>query len=547
MKLQKLVNLLSFVIISIVSLGLTGPVSHVSAQQPIIIRVIPEGKTSINCGNDWINGCDLQYALSTRTGTANNNPWEIWVKQGIYVPTSDPTKRSASFQLKNNVALYGGFQGSEVFRGQRSWQNNPSILSGDIDKNDLASPADTYLKIVGSNAFHVINGSGTDSTAILDGFTISAGFANATSYDDQTGGGINIWGGNPTLANLLIIGNRAVVGGGMNNESSSPSIMDVAFEGNFATWGGGMFNDHDSSPVMENISFVENKVNYQGGGMCNFYNSSPRITNTTFYRNSSDNFGGATYNLESSPVFVNVTMYDNAAPFGANMYNDRASSKPIVKNSIVWGLQNSNVYNSDNSEPVISFSDVQMENGVVYPGDGNKNEDPLLGVITPAIGATKVFPLLPGSPAIDTGNNANCPLFDQRGISRPQGSLCDMGAFEVFQGKASKIKVVPQGSVNPDCGNTWTNGCDLQYALTTRTNAVDDSQFELWVKQGTYYPTAMAGERSASFQMKNNVSMYGGFQGTEDDREQRDWKAFPSILSGDIDHNDQASPASLAS
>jgi hypothetical protein len=44
-----------------------------------------------------------------------------------------------------------------------------------------------------------------------------------------------------------------------------------------------------------------------------------------------------------------------------------------------------------------------------------------------------------GSPAIDAGNAASCPGTDQRGINRPQGSACDIGAFEVVQ----QLEVVP--------------------------------------------------------------------------------------------------------
>jgi len=45
-------------------------------------------------------------------------------------------------------------------------------------------------------------------------------------------------------------------------------------------------------------------------------------------------------------------------------------------------------------------------------------------------GSTQTMALLPGSPAIDAGNNANCPVADQRGVTRPQGDGCDIGAYE---------------------------------------------------------------------------------------------------------------------
>ena len=57
--------------------------------------------------------------------------------------------------------------------------------------------------------------------------------------------------------------------------------------------------------------------------------------------------------------------------------------------------------------------------------------DPLLGTLGNYGGYTQTIPLLAGSSAIDTGNDAVCPGTDQRGVTRPQGAHCDIGAFEV--------------------------------------------------------------------------------------------------------------------
>ncbi|MGB8212716.1 MAG: choice-of-anchor Q domain-containing protein, partial [Anaerolineales bacterium] len=57
--------------------------------------------------------------------------------------------------------------------------------------------------------------------------------------------------------------------------------------------------------------------------------------------------------------------------------------------------------------------------------------DPKLGPLADNSGPTWTMALLPGSPAIDVGNDATCLATDQRGITRPQGVHCDIGAFEV--------------------------------------------------------------------------------------------------------------------
>jgi hypothetical protein len=59
--------------------------------------------------------------------------------------------------------------------------------------------------------------------------------------------------------------------------------------------------------------------------------------------------------------------------------------------------------------------------------------NPKLGALGDYGGFTQTIPLLPGSSAMDRGNNATCPATDQRGVPRPQGPACDIGAFEVKQ------------------------------------------------------------------------------------------------------------------
>jgi len=54
----------------------------------------------------------------------------------------------------------------------------------------------------------------------------------------------------------------------------------------------------------------------------------------------------------------------------------------------------------------------------------------LLGPLAANGGPTPTHALLLGSPAFGAGTNTGCPATDQRGIVRPQGILCDIGAFE---------------------------------------------------------------------------------------------------------------------
>jgi hypothetical protein len=131
----------------------------------------------------------------------------------------------------------------------------------------------------------------------------------------------------------------------------------------------------------------------------------------------------AAYN--SQPTLNNVTFYANTANQGGGVYNQEMSSM-MLTNSILWGNTTNQIENDATSSATVSYSDVQ--NG--YSGEGNLDTDPLLGPLNPYSGTVSVYPLLPGSPAIDTGDDAHCAAADGRGVLRPQMAHCDMGAFE---------------------------------------------------------------------------------------------------------------------
>ncbi len=78
------------------------------------------------------------------------------------------------------MGIYGGFNGTETLRTQRNPSANVTRLSGDIGATrDWAD-----------NSYHVVVGSYTNSTAVLDGFTIYAGNANVTALTYFLGGGM---------------------------------------------------------------------------------------------------------------------------------------------------------------------------------------------------------------------------------------------------------------------------------------------------------------------------------------------------------------------
>jgi hypothetical protein len=420
----------------------------------------PTTSGSGDCSS-WTNACTLQTAL---TNAVSGD--EIWVKAGVHYPGA-AGNRTATFTLKNGVALYGGFAGTETARDQRDPAAHVTVLSGDIDHetnpdtvNASGVVTDT-AKIAGSNAYHVVTGSSTNNTAVLDGFTITAGQANG-SYPDYYGGGMLNKSGSPTLSNVTFSANSAKYGGGMLNDHSNPTLSTVIFSANSATnSGGGMYN-YQSSPTLSNVTFSANSANF-GGGMYNEYNSSPKLTNVTFSANSANDDGGGMYNDYSSPTLSNVTFSANSANrYGGGMYNESNSSPKLT--NVTFSANSANddgggMYNEYNSNPTLSnviianstsggdcvgslsgtsnhnlIEDSAHACGLTDGVDGNIiGSDPKLGALT---GSPAYFPLNPGSLAIDAGDNATCAAApvnnqSQNGVTRPQGPRCDIGSYEL--------------------------------------------------------------------------------------------------------------------
>jgi len=478
------------------------------------IRYATPGGTG-DCSS-WANACILQTAMTSATSGE-----EIWIAAGMYTPTTG-SDLSATFQLIPGVAIYGGFIGKETARNQRNFTVNLTVLSGIND-----APLNNYV------AYHVVTGA---TGATLDGVTITAGYAVGSG-----GGGMYNSSSSPTLTNVIFNDNSAEYCGGMYNISNSnPVLTNVTFSGNDALYGGGgMCNFSGSNPTLTNVTFNGNKANSGVGGGIYNDSSSPTLTNVTFNGNSAG-AGGGIYNYSSSPMLTNVTFNRNTAnSSGGGIYNALGSS-PAIRNTLLWGdtaSPGAEIFN-DGSTPAVSDSVVQ---GGCPAGSTCTNiitADPKLGPLGNYgyYSLTQTIPLLPGSSAIDTGNNTFCPATDQRGLVRPQGAHCDIGSYEYDYIIFSIYYVKPVSSGLGTC-SSWTNACTLESAL-----GITLGGDEIWVAAGVYKPTTDPTNRTATFQLKENVPLYGGFAGIETARDQRNPGANLTILSGDIDNNDSQTP-----
>ena len=385
--------------ISLLSLGLFLFVLQPVYADPGILYVIPGGAGNKDCTN-WGNACTLSDALKS-FATAGD---EIWVAQGVYTPG---TTSNATFELAKGVALYGGFVGTETLRTQRDWQAHVTVLSGDIGGDDATTATGVVTNtthISGTNSYHVLSATALTETAVLDGFTVTAGQANGASSPNDRGGGMyNYEHSSPTLANVTFSGNSANYygggmynvdsspmlntvtfshnsvtdgdSGGMYNDSSSPTLTATTFISNSANYGGGMYNDNSSNPTLNTVTFSRNSATYSdGGGMYND-NSSPTLTHTTFISNSANYSGGGMYNTSSSPTLANVTFSRNSATDGGGVYN--YSSSPTL-DTVTFSRNSANyygggMYNEDSSSPTLG--NITFSRNSATDGGGMYNED----------------------------------------------------------------------------------------------------------------------------------------------------------------------------
>ncbi|MBW8040025.1 MAG: hypothetical protein FVQ85_08510 [Planctomycetes bacterium] len=138
-----------------------------------------------------------------------------------------------------------------------------------------------------------------DSNSVVDGFTITNGYASASaSYLERNGGAIFCANSNPTIANCAIIGNTARSGGGIcfyKCYSRIPSIISCTFVDNRAGFAGGGVASYDSSPILNNCIFSGNFAGGLGGGIGHIDFGSPTLTKCRLIGNAATYMGGGIY------------------------------------------------------------------------------------------------------------------------------------------------------------------------------------------------------------------------------------------------------------
>lgn len=524
-------------------------------------------------GSSWSNAMTLSAALSA--AQAGDQIWVLGFEQitdvaQLYIAPTD------GFNVKSGVQLYGGFAGTETSINDRETLGKPyqmkyrSVLSGDrnikdtVDNTNLIFPANGTRS---DNATHVLSvnmaptsTSGNNNTypTVINGFTIAGGHAVGTDAAGK-GGGIYIYGDNSNGGNFRI--ERCFL---FNNYATQGGAVYVSSEVQNRNNGESLINQ---CVVYNNAASERSAVENQGGGI--YLDGAATVVNTSIFNNEN---GGL--RISSKSKVVNSTIARNTGA-GVDMTPNNTNNDGSVFNSIIWG----NTFLSVENQPVFknsAFHEVTVTNaGAGTDADGNvyvakENRESASGPMfdAPSIKTSydrdfnwrqTAYPLwswnvLEGSVMIDKGdrscyNTATYGSEDMAGNTRVSVSdgAIDIGAYEYQYLPTSRIRYVKEGGTGD--GLSWENASgNIQNMIDELANNANGQTGEVWVAAGTYTPQSqlISGTGySASFRMRDGISVYGGFVGTEKSKLDRQkgtmpWDfTNPTVLEAAYyDHND---------
>jgi predicted outer membrane repeat protein len=302
--------------------------------------------------------------------------------------------------------------------------------------------------------------------------------ANKVLVAGGGGGAISVSDGGLAVFASTFVGNSAEQGGAINSRSSRLSVSDSVFSGNQAGIGGGIFSAFETASIRRTTVSANHagffEAGISGGGVYNLLGTMT-IADSTVSRNDagSDKYSGSGGGItndrgwlgvtnctidgnaavhggpyasvggglligEGTATVRNTTVSDNYADQAGGLYSGYINAVGL-QDTIVAGDHAATA--PDVSAAVVSFGHNLIGDGTGASGfvssdlvgTSNAPIDPKLGPLQDNGGPTKTLALLPGSPAIDAGDNTAAPPWDQRGPGYPRivNGTIDIGAFEV--------------------------------------------------------------------------------------------------------------------
>lgn len=285
-----------------------------------------------------------------------------------------------------------------------------------------------------------------DNRATAGGGVYNSGImriSNSTIESNiSNGNGANCGGigntGSLETANTIVRANQTSNSGGgiCNSSGATGDLQTLTIVSNTAQYGAGIFNGNNATLTVGASLIGNNVAQLSGGGIC----TSGRFVlwNSTASGNVAQFAGGGIENAGFASI-TNVTLAGNyitntqAGGIGGNIYTGyNPGSLTQLLNTIVANSSATGNCHFELGTSIVSLGhNLSDDNTCNLNATGDiTNPNPLLGPLQNNGGTTLTHALLPTSPAINAGDNANCPVNDQRGVSRPQASICDIGAYE---------------------------------------------------------------------------------------------------------------------
>ena len=252
-----------------------------------------------------------------------------------------------------------------------------------------------------------------------------------------SGGGILNYFGELSLDNVGVSNNRAGQdrGGGIANHSGTLTVKDSRILNNSSRHGGGGISSWYGTVTIDSSTIASNTTDTDGAGILVWNISTVNITNSTISHNSAIDRGGALYldgtHQSPSVTLSSSTLANNSGDSGGGIY---------ISHEAILDIGNTIITESSGGDCFYFVG-----TGLTLNGENNLIDDHESGICSSISsakitnfdltladngGPTLTHALLPGSNAIDAVSSRS-PITDQRGVSRPQGSAGDIGAFEL--------------------------------------------------------------------------------------------------------------------
>jgi len=366
----------------------------------------------------------LALALAATLGVANATTYTVTSNRDDGAGTC-----AATCTLRDAVAAANANAGADTI-------TFASSLSGDTITLDIATKG--HIAITDSLT---IQGPGAN-LLVVSGGGVASGGDGGIFYDKVYVGGNSL-----TLSGItLSSGRTAGKGGALNFAYGHLTLNHVAIQDSYAqSFGGGFYKG--SGTLNVNYSTISgNSAGNSGGGFSANYPTTSLI-NTTISGNTANGSGGGFYARTTINVFNSTISGNTANSIGGGAWISKQNgyfTNSIIANNLAPSMSEIACTAQSNGASSVTANDSLIEGSYACTGGGTftgsnniLGQDPKLGPLTNNGGPTQTLALLPGSPAIDSGNNGTCETTDQRGQSRPYdgdkngSAICDMGAFEV--------------------------------------------------------------------------------------------------------------------